>query len=135
MENAYSDKNLKKKLGTGKPKRDKYGEDYEYSPIRQNVNTSTLICGLLIRAGIIMLLNLGFLIFLNDCFLLGAEFGSLLMYALISVTVFSFVFTGKKATLIGLGLGAVTTAVWVFVNADILTYVKACFECTMDTVG
>ncbi len=136
MENAYSDKNLKKKLRTKKPKRDKYGgEDYEYSPLKQNVNVSTLAAGLVIRAGIIMLLNLGFLIFLNDCFSLGARFGALLLYAIISSTIFSLIFTGKKAALLGLGLGAVTIAIWVFVNSGIGTYIRACLECTMDTVG
>ncbi len=118
-----------------KPKKSRYGEDYEYSPVRQNVTSSTLVGGLVIRAVTTVLLNMGFLIFLNNCFSLGVGFGSLLVYALIWGTVFSLMFIGGKATLAGLGLFAVTGGIWVFINQSIATYIRACVECTMNTVG
>ena len=98
------------KLGANAPNKnnDKW-ENYEYSPASQPVNGSTMALGLALRALCVAILTFGLMLFINDAFSLGCGFFALLLRALIPTAVFALIMVGgKKGTLIGLGLGAVS---------------------------
>ena len=127
--------NLTKKVKPKKVKRDRYGEDYEFSPVRQYVSDSTLYGGIAIRALAVAMLNLGLLLFFNDCFELGAKAGLLAIFSIAWTMAFSLILVGKKMSLIGLGIGIATGGIWFVINMPLASNIMACFECTVNTIG
>ncbi len=118
-----------------KEKPDKFGDDYELSPVRQPVTTSTLAGGIVIRCATIALMILGYTVFLNDCFALGVGFGGLLLCALLSSAIFGLLLFGGKVSLMGLGAFAATVLIWVLMYPTFFDYLGSCIDCTLNSAG
>ncbi len=136
MDNINEKNKLRKKPEKAvKEKRDKFGEDYDLSPVCQNVTSSALIGGIAIRCATVALMILGYTVFINDCFALGANIGVLLIFAVLSSAIFGLLLYGGKASLTGLGVLAATLLIWVLMYPTFFDYLGSCIDCTLNSIG
>lgn len=136
MDNVKTTKKApKKKEKEAKVKPDKFGEDYELSPVRQTVTPSTLTGGIVIRCATIALMILGYAVFLNDCFGLGVGLFTLIFCALVASAICGLLLFGGRATLFGLGALGATLLIWVLMYPTFFHYLSSCFDCTLNSAG
>lgn len=136
MDNVKTNKKIsKKKEKEVKVKPDKFGEDYEFSPVRQVVTPSTLAGGIVIRCATIALMIFGYTVFLNDCFSLGVGLFTLIFSALAASAIFGLLLFGGKTSLIGLGALGGTVLIWVLMYPTFFHYLSSCIDCTLNSAG
>lgn len=107
--------------------------DYEFSPATQTATDLQYRVGLLLRWFCVFLLTFGLLVFLGNAFELKSGFFSLLTISLFSSGAVSLLLIGGKASLIGLGVGAVGVLLSMIGHSNLVSYFRGSVLYTFDS--